>query len=238
MKLNKKYLYWLILLFLVVSTTSSTAKTTYDTEEWKVKVGDSRTYTLSKYFDIRDVDGNGDPESKIYSVTKEDGTKENITWKKGTKYTINITALGDHSATFQLIFGNITSNKRTSGIGGGHIRKTIDNKSYWEFKTIIDSYPFVGENVNYTVEGNNYVKKLLRYTNYGVKYELISKRNWKTGWLTYSYEKTTNDTHTKWEEEITSGSSSIGITSIEITTIFVGLTIIAIVVSRKRQQTK
>lgn len=92
------------------------------------------------------------------------------------------------------------------------------------------------DNTNYTVEGNNYVKTHVGYYLNGDKYESISKRNWKTGWLTYSYEKTSNDTHTIVEEEITSDSSSI--TRIEITTIFVGLTIIAIVVSRKRKQTK
>ena len=222
------------MLFLVISTTSSTAKATEETEEWKVKVGDSMTYTLSKYFDIRDIDGNGDPESKNYSVLKEDGTSENVILKKGTKYTVNITAL-DHSATFQLIFGNITSNKRSSGMGD-YLQKTIDNKSYWARKAIVDSLNIV-DDTNYTVEGNYYVQWNFDSKDQG--YEL--KRNWKTSWIAYLYEKVTNDTHTIREEEITSVEytpSTQRITSIqgiEIITIFVGLTIIAI--ARERVKT-
>lgn len=240
MKLNKKYYCCLILLFLVISTTSLTAKANDETEEWKVKVGDSMTYTLSKYFDIRDIDGNGDAESKNYSVLKEDGTSEDVILKKGSKYTVNITAL-NHSATFQLIFGNITSNKRHSGMGD-YLQKTIDNKSYWEREAIVDSLN-IFDDTNYTVEGNYYVQWKFDSKDQG--YEL--KRNWKTGWIIYLYEKVTNDTHTIREEEITSVEYTptttrttttqriTGIQGIEIITIFVGLTIIAIVVSRKRK---
>ena len=217
-------------MFLVVSTTNSTVKATNETFEWKVKVGDSRTYTLSKYIDLEDSDGNGDTESETLSIQDEDGEMVNVTLRKDTKYTVEITALnGD--ATTQTTYGNIVA-KETTPYYNKVVWKTIDNKTYWE--EYVKMYSSALGNV--TIEGNPTIIESDLDGPYGTTAESKRIWDWKTGWITYLYSKISNDTHTIFEQEITSGSSGIG--GFEITTIFVGLTIIAIVVSRKKQNMK
>jgi hypothetical protein len=190
------------------------------------------TYTVSKYFDLADYDGNGDPESTTLSIQKEDGEMVNVTFGKGSKYTAKITTLNG-MAKVQTSYGSIVAKENW---GGGIVMKTIDNKSYWEEYASTMSggnQSWLGTSFGtVTVEGNYVVTSSNQEMN-GTTLESIFKVNWKTGWYTYTYSKMSNNTNTISEMETTSGSSVI--TGFEITSIFLGLFIIALIVSRKRK---
>ena len=231
MKFNKKYIYFFLSLFLAVSAVNSSAKVVTETLEWKVKEGDSMTYTISKFFELADSDGNGDPESTTLSIQNEDGEIVNITFGKGSKFTTKITALNG-VATTQTTYGSTVVQESTVG---GVVMKTVDNKSYWEEYASERS----GGNKSWLglssgsvkVEGNYVVTSSFLDMN-GTILESIVKVNWKTGWYEYTFSKSSNSTHTISEMEVTSGSSSL--TRFEIIPIIGGLFIIALVVSRKR----
>jgi hypothetical protein len=185
------------------------------------------TYTISKYFDLADSDGNGDPESTTLLIQNEAGEFVNVTYGKGSKYTTKITALNG-LATAQTTYGSVVSKESTAG---GVVMKTTDNKSYWEEYASAMS----GDNSSLgsiTVEGNYIVTKM-DLNIFNTTTESVVKFNWKTGWHTYTYSKMTNSTHTISEMEVTSGSS--GIPGFEIPSIILGLFIITLVVTRKRK---
>jgi hypothetical protein len=136
-------------------------------------------------------------------------------------------------AKVQTSYGSIVAKENW---GGGIVMKTIDNKSYWEEYASTMSggnQSWLGTSFgSVTVEGN-YVVTSSNLDMNGTTLESIVKVNWKTGWYTYTYSKMSNDTHTISEMETTSGSSVI--TGFEITSIFLGLFIITLIVSRKRK---
>jgi hypothetical protein len=200
--------------------------------EWKVNVGDSMTYTISKFFDLRDSDGNGDPESTTIFVQNEAGEMVNVTYGKGSKYTVKITALNGLTTT-QITWGSVVSKE---SISAGYVMKTIDNKSYWEeYASTISggNQSWLGTSSgSVKVEGDYLVTSTILDMN-STTLESIVKVNWKTGWYSYTYSKLSNSTDTINELETTSGSS--GIPGFEIIPITSGLFIFTLIITKKRK---
>ena len=165
--------------------------------EWNVAVGDSMRYTFTKIFDLNDYDEDGDLYTRTGHFIAENDTIIEMTIRQGSSLFCEILTL-DEYATIQLTLDGITF--ELSGDYGWFITKTTDNRTYWEeyAEQISDEYQ------NVSVEGDMVVHRTTDNWNDGTSY-YISKINWRTGWLSYTYQKETNGTHTIREMEVTSG---------------------------------
>ena len=180
--------------------------------EWKVAVGDSITYTYTKFFDRFDTDRNGDPFSRLLTIVNTDSEVVNITVKRGLKIKAmihNLPESGEDSqlVDIQLSFNGITTevNQYVSFLVGVIVRETIDNESYWKALEVHQSE--VGTSYNFTiseyVEGNEFIREYHSIYSWGGVELTKSKVNWKTGWSTHSYMILANKTHTLSEFEVT-----------------------------------
>ena len=71
-----------LLLTLFIISISSKAVVSQQESEWKVKVGDSKMYEYTKYFDETDNDGDGDQYSATFIVRDENGNNAKVVWEE------------------------------------------------------------------------------------------------------------------------------------------------------------
>ncbi|MHA2112808.1 MAG: hypothetical protein ACXAC6_15880 [Candidatus Hodarchaeales archaeon] len=152
--------------------------------EWKVKVGDRMTYTITKVYEMENWDGDDDPSIFTYPSLNSEGEEVNITRKVGNKIKVEIKELNEHATVQQTINGI----KLPSEDDSLYVLPTTTNKTYWEDK--VTEFSNV-TNHNMSLDGNEVTEAILTTFNipfYGEVESLeIQIRNWKTGWLNYSY---------------------------------------------------
>ena len=204
MKKLKVYLSFLLFILLFISSFISSGMITAEELEWKVEVGDSTTFQLVQYYDKRDPDGDGDINTHTFLITDENGNQVNITWRVGSKVKDTLTQLNDSGAFFKRIYdGKINAREaRTTLI----VQKTVDNSTYWkEYAQSITT-----STLNASVEGNIFTveeSQILPPLN-DTLFQIL-KYDWKTGWLTYQYQKLFNASTVIGEAEFTTASSSV-----------------------------
>ncbi|MFX0052830.1 MAG: hypothetical protein ACFE8U_16250 [Candidatus Hermodarchaeota archaeon] len=180
----------ILLLCLVISITSSTARSSTQELEWKVKEGDTQAYTVKKCFDDFDIDDDGDKNNLKVNITDEDGKSVEITLKKGTTLKAEIVSLDSSNETqfffpsnysisgqaaVKLTFNNEVTGNFPDFFFFPFVIKTVDNKSYWEDQAEANNFSVVGDLIVLVVEGDIF----------GDPLEMTLKWNWKTGWLTF-----------------------------------------------------
>ncbi len=197
--------------------------------EWKVSVGDVKTFTYTKTYDLYDFDEDGNPNTQRMYVETENGTEIEITIKAGSTLSCEILALDDY-ATIQITINGVKLDPSEGG-GGGIVMKTTDNKTYWETYASQAS----NEYQNVSVEGNFVVYSSVEEWSDGT-YEYRSKFNWRTGWLESIYNKETNSTHLLREMEISSGGYPGLTPGFEISPLYAFLIILPAYSLRKRKR--
>jgi hypothetical protein len=205
--------------------------------EWKVKEGDTQTYSVKKCFDDSDIDGDGDKNNFKIDITGEDGKMVEITLKKGSTLKAEIVTLNssisDH-ATIKLTYNNDVTGKPPISFFFYNVTpfviKTVDNKSYWEDQA---------ETNNFSVEGD-----LIVMSDEGVLFwspwEVTVKWNWKTGWLTFLSIKMYSKEEIVFEFEFSTGIYTDSNTTRIVTgwhVLFLLLSFIIIIPLRQRRRT-
>ncbi len=151
---------------------------TIQSPEWFVDIGDSQTYIFTKVFDSR-LDNPNHIKIREYS----DNGQIEIILKAGTilRYTISIV-----SPFSETIIGYRTYNNNVSLIEesiSGIVRRTINNKSYWE--EYYEDDPIVRiEGYHIFFEENNFVAREESVLTYFLTEKVIW--DFRTGWLVFS----------------------------------------------------
>ncbi len=217
---------FIILLLVYTSIVSATMTVTNDSEfEWKVEVGDIKKMTYTKVFNVYDPDEDGSAHTITGMHTAENGSKVELTVKKGSTVEYEIIALDDN-ALIQISLNGVKFPTKEASV----VTKTTDNKSYWEEYAKLNS----GKFNNYSLNGDLLVISHELYTESG-DYISIDEKNWKTGWHVYSYSKQTNATHTLTEMELTAGSPGL-ISGFEFFPLQVFLVMLSTYILRKRKK--
>ncbi len=182
----KKELFFFLTVLLFLSGTLSPGME-LDGLEWKVKVGDSTTFELVKYYDKTDLDGDGDINTFTFLITDENGNLVNITWRVGSKVKYVISTLNDSGAYLERTYdGKVTGLEvRTTQV----VQKTVDNTTYWEEYAASITTPTRNASVDgniFTVE-ESFVLPPLNNTFFN-----SLKFDWTTGWLINQYQKVFN----------------------------------------------
>jgi len=212
----------IIILFLVISLSCSTALPQQDLE-WKVKVGDTNTYTVDKIFDDDDLDGDGDKNTETSSMIDEDGESVEVVVKKGSTVKVTITELNDVPTVKFTWNGDVTTSEVTDP-PFPTVFKTVDNKTYWE--TLADG------NDTMSVEGDLVIREI-EFVVSDLTMTTIYKTNWKTGWVTYLLLGAANATHTV--VEVIYIVKDAGVPGFEITPIVLGIFVITLLVYKRRK---
>lgn len=192
--LNRKTIIFIVVLhlFLVISPIGSSARYLGQELEWKVKEGDTQTYSVKKSFFATDSDEDGDNNSFTFVTSGEDGKLVEITLKAGSTLKVEIVTLTNstfNSSTLNIpMFGNatikityndgFTTNNSADVlffIPNLFVIKTVDNKSYWEDQV---------ETTNISIEGDLIVV-FEEWTILRSSVESTIKWNWRTGWLDF-----------------------------------------------------
>jgi hypothetical protein len=194
----------IVAVFFVVCTCFLSSAMELDQLEWKVKVGDSSTFELVKFFEKTDPDGDGDINTNTFLVTDENGNQVNITWRVGSKVKYVITQLNDSGAYLKRTYdGKITEQEaRTTQV----VQKTVDNSTYWEEYAQSISTPTRNASVN---DITVVVEELFVIPPLNNTLLQILKFNWKTGWLTEQYQRLSNATSIIGEAQFSTVSSSV-----------------------------
>ncbi|UCE12766.1 MAG: hypothetical protein JSV04_11295 [Candidatus Heimdallarchaeota archaeon] len=226
MNRNIRYFCFGILLFLALSVFSSPVQAA-QTPEWKVSVGDSKTYEVTKYYDAYLINLDGDPNKENNTV----GGKT-YTYEKDITIKVEITKLNAIAEVDETYYDEVTVSNAlgTTPQGQAWVSKTIDNKTYWE-----DMIPDPTPTLNVTLDGNLIVTtaKMPWLFDATITWEYSNKINWKTGWLEYMYQTLYNSTGTLTEVEFSvKGAAAPGF---ELPTLLVGLFAATLVVLRKRR---
>ena len=173
--------------------------------EWKVEVGDTQTYTITKCFDDLDMDEDGNKHNLKANVTDDEGNLVEVTLKRGSTLEVEIIAL-ENEMSNQTITKLTFDGKIAEEISdysffynmSPFVIKTVDNKSYWEAHA---------ETYNISVEGELLVKteeETIRFISL-TTIEMTFKWNWETGWLTYWSFKMYTEEKTDFEFELSIG---------------------------------
>ncbi|MFX0051374.1 MAG: hypothetical protein ACFFAJ_09700 [Candidatus Hodarchaeota archaeon] len=166
--------------------------------EWKVKVGEVKTLKFNKVFEVEDYDEDGSQNSVRMEIETESGVRQNITIKAGSTITIEILELNDDEAKVQIAYNGVKMKPYPDS--GGYIRKTTDNRTYWE--EYVEEYTEEGvDGLTVTLEGD-YLIYRSGHSYDSTNYNTTHKVNWKTGWMSYMHQKTYNDTHVITELEL------------------------------------
>ncbi len=180
---RKEWMLSLLLFFLLSPVLIGLGQTDEEELEWKVKVGDKKTYEIKKYI----VDGKTESTSEMET---EDGKHVNITYRKGLKFTIEITELDNIEDAYgkMKISGIILEKQPLSP----YITPTTDNKTYWK-EWVNETPEWVEEEeedeeitYNRSVNGDIIIEEQ-RISSEDLSYETKLYRNWKTGWLVSLY---------------------------------------------------
>ncbi|UCE14354.1 MAG: hypothetical protein JSV04_04050 [Candidatus Heimdallarchaeota archaeon] len=222
MNRKEKIIGVILLSLFILHLIGSSTGTVFQTLEWKVSTGDSKTYSIDKFFDETDTDGDGDKNTQTITV---DG--EEVVLKKGTSFKIEIVSLSDTGATIKMIYGDIEgSEEADQSPPSSWVTKTIDNKTYWE--------NWASGNAAYSVDGDNIVVES-SMSMAGMTVETTVKRNWKTGWLASMSAKSVQGGTTQMEVEISSGDGAGTIPGFDVFPVFLCIVITTLVTYRKRK---
>ena len=141
--------------------------------EWKVNVGDSKTFILADFYEEADYDGNGDPSSFLKVITTIDNSSVEVLLKKGSTFTIEVLNLNE-SALIQITYNqNVTSKSILDT--GNFLQKTTEDFSYWK--------QIAKENAGCSTNGDFFT---LKQTINGI--DSVKKYNMSSGWLEYSHQ--------------------------------------------------
>ncbi len=193
------------------------AGVTEENLEWKAEVGDSLTLTYTKFID------KAKNNQVIQEGTDEEGNKVNITLQKGTtvKYTII-------SFTSRDVRGKIEMNGILFAANASiltSIRKTTDNKTYWE--------EYYKDWEGFSIKGNHIVYET--EVDYGnLHHRTITKWSWKTGWKIYDYVKSTNNSQVTREVELTSEPGLFDIPGYELFSPIVAIITTRVMIKRRK----
>jgi hypothetical protein len=140
--------------------------------EWKVSIGDSKTYFISNLYEKADYDGNGNPSTVLANVIDTNNNSVKVVLMKGSTITVEVIDLNE-SALIQISYNNNVTIKPHLDDGNFLQKATID-RSYWE--------QVAKENTGCSVSGELFT---LKQTSSGV--DSIKKYNMTSGWLEYSH---------------------------------------------------
>ncbi|MFX0121064.1 MAG: hypothetical protein ACFE9A_16885 [Candidatus Hodarchaeota archaeon] len=218
------------------------------------KVGDTKKYALTQFFDRTDYDGDGDNSTFLFSedwgksIRDEDGNLIEVKFQKGSTIKFKITGSIDNISiqrTFDegtetpsdgrllglpFLFARIVSPgfREICRMALRVVVSTVDNKSYWE--------EIAEEEECYTVEGDLF--RLSATSNWDD--ELITTleydyyRNWRTGWLTSFYARSLNESITIFEYEYSMVEDDPDFVSFSIIPVIIGLVLIVFPVVRRK----
>ncbi len=177
-------------------------------EEWCVEIGDSRSFIVTKLYDIL----LPDPHKLVTLEGNEDHEFIYITTEVNTKISYTITEITESNIVIGKKTINDTITLKEEPISG-IIRKTIQNKTYWEsiyenestsemvgdleisFHTTVTS-KVIRRNASYQFISPVYSLTEIIYVTDIVHWE------WMTGWVSYRYYRTKNETNTLYEYEM------------------------------------
>ncbi|MFX1512892.1 MAG: hypothetical protein ACFFCQ_09925 [Promethearchaeota archaeon] len=174
----KEWMFGLLFFCLLFPTTKGFTQSNDENLEWKVKVGDKKTYEIKK------INLNGTHEDTVEIDTKEG--EVNVTLKKGSKMTIEITILNETEFAYGIVkYDNIKAIERDISY---FIMPTTNNMTYWEEWAAAEEDEWYEENTTYSCWVEEEYITVEHSVNFEDFYsESLVTRNWKTGWLVRHY---------------------------------------------------
>jgi hypothetical protein len=176
-------------------------------QEWCVEVGDSRSFIITKFYDILQPN----PHKLVTLEANEDQEFVYITTEVNTKITYTITELLEISIAMGKRTINDTITLKEEPISGT-IRKTVPNKAYWEQFYEIESTSELLNGTEFRIITTVTDKIIIRNASYQAIlpwYSLteiidvteIIHWEWMNGWVSYGYSRAWNGTNTFYEFE-------------------------------------
>ena len=213
--------YFLFAIFLSCAAHSiSASDAQYVTQEleWRVEVGDTKTYIVTK------LNKDGTPYKYLEEVDTLQGPV-NITMKEGTTITLEILEL-NRGAHLNCIYNDDL-------IADGndfcyYVRKTTTNKTYWA-EQLDEGY----DEVSFTEE--LIIVKREEVVNNSVNRLYVSKLNFMTGWLESEAVKVANSTHTFTEWELAAANMDLAHDTSFSFPIWFSALVLPILIYRKRR---
>ncbi len=203
--------------YLILSIPTSEAQNVTQELERYVKVGDTKTYMITK------LSKNENPYEYIEEVDTPQGTV-NVTMKKGTTIKLEILEL-NHGALLKSIYNdNITADGDDFSY---YVRKTLTNKSYWE--------EFVGEDEDVSFTDNLMVVKSEDPVNESVYRLFVGKWNFMTGWMESEAHKEANSTQVFAEWELAALNTDLDQITCFNFPISLSFLLITLIIYRKRR---
>lgn len=192
--------------------------------EWKVVIGDTMIYTVSKYYG--DDDNDGDFSQDTHEIEDDEGNLVNVTMKMSISWKCEITELNDVARVKTTIDGVTLKNPHTF-----LLMKTTDNQTFWEenYRQILPGA------TNLSFDGNLmvYSFSIPSEETEGVTVTILEKRNFKTGWTHYYHTKESNETATIMELELS--IEDVSLPGFELTSILIVLSLITLVIFKRRK---
>ena len=187
--------------------------------EWRVHVGDTKTYIVTK------LNKDEIPYEYLEEVDTPQGPA-NVTMKKGTTITLEILEL-NHGARLNCIYNDdlIADGDDFSY----YVGKTTANKSYWEeqFDEGYDEVSFTEESI---------IVKREEVVNESVYSLYVSELNFMTGWLESEAVKVANSTYTFIEWELAALNTDLAqVTSFSVSVWFSAV-VFAVIIHKKRRK--
>ncbi len=171
----------ILLLLFLLSGHLSVAFGNSDDLEWKVSVGDKMKYVFTKVYSYNISDATS-TDVLYMRVEAMNGTMVDLAYTAGTKFFIEITQLEGRFATSQITMEGVTYKLEYTN----YISQTTDNLTYWENKVGTEDLGLLKANTS--LDGDEYkMEELCIVPQYNQTQEAIYKKNWKTGWHTYTY---------------------------------------------------
>ena len=179
MRKKTNFLLISLLIFLSINCQTGSGQTSPNLV-WTIKVGDNRTFTITKAY-----------ESYLETPTQKNvSAYSNVGWVNITKEAgltfnvkvINIPNINKSTIYLQLTFEgdikvNTTSYSETWGAFG---HQTVDNQSFWKEEcSKLDTWTLKGETRIKNEESKTETKEII----------VQERWNWKTGWIEYVYGK-------------------------------------------------
>lgn len=187
---KKKIRFFCLILLIIFPFQPFTAMITQELV-WNAQVGDSHTYLYKKYFNST----YQNPNQSLLTITSDKGEEVTIVIKEGLKLRYTITFLGNNQVRGKITYNDTVTSQESEFGWDGVLQPTINNKTYWE-----EWCKYRGQ-LNAT---DNLLIEEVRIQSTPVSngYHYIFKWNWQTGWMTYRYFKTWNETTTISESEV------------------------------------
>jgi hypothetical protein len=198
--------------------------------EWNIKIGDSRTFIYTKFYDdsllnpYQETVGlwNGTPDP----LQRTGVEFVYITYKKGLTMDVTVTSL-DPSASFCKVVFNENLTLVNQSITQ-FVTQTVDNRTYWDVLCSENNTMTISDNILTITYNTRFyaIDTSIRDVNH------IYKWNWKTGWLVYAYMGIMdNFTNILYETEFTVFSTNNSISNIIFGSSFLGLAVMMLILT-------